>query len=154
MIRYLIVGIIALGAGVVLGGYLFSDTQPRSLLNIKECGTQCLNQEEILGLVGSVGIQKFSGSLPFVTKETDKTLAIKHPFPKSDIHYVIIPKKDIKAAEDVVEEDTPYIIDAYAVMVGLIKEQNLRDYKIITNGPGFQTVGYLHFHLVSELPPQ
>lgn len=152
MIRHLILGGIILGAGIVLGAYLFSDTQPRSILNIEECGAYCLSNEEVLGLAASVGIQKFSGTLPFIEKETDKTLVIKHPFPKSDIHYVIIPKKDIKAVEDVSDEDTPYIIDAYYLMASLIKEQNLRDYKIITNGPGFQTVGYLHFHLVSELP--
>lgn len=152
MIRYVITSVSAVGVGVLLGAYLFSDTQPRSVLNTRECGSHCLSHEEILGLATSVGIQKFSGALPFVQKETDKTLVIKHPFPKSDIHYVIIPKKDIKAVEGVSDEDAPSIIDAYAVMSSLIKEQNLRDYKIITNGPGFQTVGYLHFHLVSELP--
>jgi len=102
--------------------------------------------------LGSVLMQKFSGLLPLVEKETDKTLAIKHPFPRSDIHYVIIPKKDIKSVEEVSAEDIDYIIDAYATMGVLIKEQNLKDYKIVVNGPGFQTVGYLHFHLMSELP--
>ena len=152
MLRYFALGIIALAGGILIGAYLFSDTQPRSFLNIKDCQTSCLNQQEILGLLGSVGVQKFSGSIPFVVKETDNTIAISHPFPRSDIHYVIIPKKDIKFVEDITEEDADYITDAYAVMAALIREQNLKDYKIITNGPGFQTVEYLHFQLVSELP--
>ena len=152
MLRYFTLGIITLTGGILIGAYLFSDTQPRSLLNIKECKTNCLSQQEILGLLGSVGVQKFSGSVPFVVKETEETLVISHPFPRSDIHYVIIPKKDIKFVEDISEEDAEYITDAYAVMGVLIREQNLKDYKVITNGPGFQTVEYLHFQLVAELP--
>jgi len=152
MLRYIFIGIVFVLTGVILGGYLFSDTKPRAFLRVQECGLSCLNQEEALGLLGSIGVQKLSGIIPSVQKETDKTIVIKHPFPQAPIHYVIIPKKDIKATEDISEEDTPYIIDAYAVMSALIREQNLRDYKIVINGPGFQTVGYLHFHLVSELP--
>ncbi|MBI2098431.1 MAG: HIT domain-containing protein [Candidatus Wildermuthbacteria bacterium] len=152
MFRYISLAIVFILAGVIVGGYLFSDTKPRSFLSVRECGLSCLNQEELLGLLGSVGIQRLPGIIPSVQKETDKTIVIKHPFPQAPIHYVIIPKKDIKATEDISEEDTPYIIDAYAVMSALIREQNLRDYKIVINGPGFQTVRYLHFHLVSELP--
>ena len=152
MLRYVLIGTVFLAGGVLLGGYLFSDTQPRSILRAPECQERCFNQEEILGLLGSVGIQRLSDAMPLVQKETDKTIAIRHPFPQADIHYVIIPKKDIRAVEDISEEDTAYLIDAYALMTELIKEQNLRNYKVVVNGPGFQTVGYLHFHLVSELP--
>lgn len=143
---------IALAGGILIGAYLFSDTQPRSFLNITECKANCLSRQEALGLLGSVGVQKFSEAFPLVVKETDSTLAIQHPFARADIHYVIIPKKDIKFVEDITEEDAAYIKDAYAVMAALITEQNLKDYKVITNGPGFQTVEYLHFQLVSELP--
>ena len=144
--------IFALLLGIVVGGYLFSDAQPRSFLTFHECQDTCLEQQELLGLLGSVGIQKFPDLIPFVLKETEKTVVIKHPFPQSDLHYVIIPKKDIRDAQDISSEDASYITDAYAVMSAIIREKNLRDYKIITNGPGYQTVGYLHFQLVSLLP--
>ena len=152
MIRTSLLGDIVFTAGITIGGYLFSDTQPRPFLTIANCATECLQANEILGLLASVGIQKLADPLPFVLKETDKTLAIEHPFPRADIHYVIIPKEDIKDAEDLSDQDAPYIMDAYAVMATLIREHGLRDYKIILNGPGFQTVRYLHFHLVAELP--
>ncbi|HCM36941.1 MAG TPA: hypothetical protein DIS53_03390 [Candidatus Wildermuthbacteria bacterium] len=152
MLRYILVGIVFLVGGILLGGYLFSDTKPRSILRAPECQERCFNQEEILGLLSSVGIQRLSGIIPFVQKETDKTIAVRHPFPQADIHFVIIPKKDIRAVEDISEEDAAYLVDAYALMAELIEEQNLRNYKVVVNGPGFQTVGYLHFHLVSELP--
>jgi histidine triad (HIT) family protein len=152
MLQRIFATVMIFAGGILLGGYLFSDTQPRAILEIPDCKQNCFSQEQLLGLLGSIGVQKFPDFLPFVTKETEKTLAMKHPFPKSAIHYVIIPKKDIKSVEDLTAEDSQYIVDAYAVMASLIKAQNLRDYKVVINGPGFQTVGYLHFQLVSELP--
>jgi diadenosine tetraphosphate (Ap4A) HIT family hydrolase len=38
----------------------------------------------------------------------------------------------------------------FAVMGEIIREKNLTDYQIMTNGPGYQTVSYLHFHLVAR----
>jgi hypothetical protein len=152
MIRSILIGTLTLIGGILIGAYLFSDTQPRSFLEVPSCAENCLSEEQILGLLGSVGVQKFPDLIPFVVMETDKTIAMKHPLPRSEIHYVIIPKKDIKAVEDITPEDNEYIIDSYALMASLIREQNLTDYKVVINGPGFQTVQYLHFQLVSELP--
>jgi len=61
-------------AGIVVGGYLFRDVQPRSFLKIDACNESCLNSNELLGLIGSVGIQNLPDSMPFVVKETDKTV--------------------------------------------------------------------------------
>jgi histidine triad (HIT) family protein len=152
MIRAVFFGIFTLMLGVVIGAYLFSDTQPRSFLDVASCQENCLSEEQILGLLGSVGVQKLPTLIPFVIMETEKIIAMKHPIAQSDIHYVIVPKKDIKTIEDITPEDAEYITDAYAVMAQLIREQNLTDYKVIINGPGFQSVQYLHFQLVAELP--
>ncbi|MEK7510078.1 MAG: HIT domain-containing protein [Patescibacteria group bacterium] len=135
--------------GILLGGYLFSDTRTRSFLAFHECKNTCLEPQELTGLAASVGIQRFSNLIPFVVKETEKTIAIRHPFPRADVHFVIIPKKDIPNAGEISDEDGEYLLDAYAVMSSLIKEKNLKKYKIVTNGPRYQTIGYLHFHLVS-----
>jgi histidine triad (HIT) family protein len=137
-------------AGIIAGGYLFRDVQPRSLLKIDDCDNNCLNPNELLGLIGSVGIQNLQGSIPFVIKETDKTIVIDSPIHQAPIHYVIIPKKDIKDAGDISESDKEYLIDAYAVIGEIIREENLRQYKIYTNGPYYQTVTYLHFHLLAD----
>jgi histidine triad (HIT) family protein len=151
MKRTIILTVLAFFTGIAFGAYLFSDTQPRSPLRIAECEENCFSEEKLLGLLGSVGVQKLPNLIPFVVKETDRTVAMKHPFPQSDIHYVIIPKKDIKTIEDITSEDAEYITDAHALMAQLIREQNLTNYKVIINGPRFQTVEYLHFHLVAEL---
>jgi diadenosine tetraphosphate (Ap4A) HIT family hydrolase len=82
--------------------------------------------------------------------ETDRTLAMQVRSAKPGLHYVIIPKKDIKNIGEIAAEDAPYLIDIFAVMQQLIKDRALSNYRVITNGPGFQDVTYLHFHLVAR----
>ena len=140
---------LCLAVGLVSGGMLFSRSQPRSLLVIHHCH-QCLDVKEIAGLLASVGIQKFPGLLPGVVMETDHTLAMQLPSIKRGMHYVLIPKKDIKNIGDIAAEDAPYLIDLFAVAQHIITAKNLTQYEIITNGPSYQDVTYLHFHLLSK----
>ncbi len=152
-IRWVIGALVILGLGILIGGYLFADTQPRSLIALTNCGSDCLTSKDLLGLLSSIGIQKFEGGIPGVVYETDKTIVISHPEPTTPVHYVIIPKKDIKNAAGFTKEDMPYLEDAFAVMAKLIKDNHLVQYKITTNGPGLQSVTYLHFHLTSNDQP-
>jgi len=133
--------------GVITGGYLFSQSQPRSALSINQC-KDCLSAADLAGLLASAGIQKLPGLIPFVVFETDKTIAIKSPLPETQIDYVIFPKKDIKNIGEITMEDAPYLIDAYLVARHIIEKENLVNYEILTNGPGLQTLTYLHFHVI------
>lgn len=135
-------------AGIIVGGYIFSDTQARSFLAVGHCDGTCLKTSDVLGLIGSVGIQK--DLVPNVVLETDKTVVIRHPFPESNTHLVIIPKRDIKNVGALSALDEPYLVDAYGVMQNLIQKYHLRKYKVYTYGPGLQEVTYLHFHLTSN----
>ncbi|MFA6042689.1 MAG: HIT domain-containing protein [Patescibacteria group bacterium] len=137
-------------AGVVLGAYLFRDTQPRSFLAIDQCQSNCLSRKELLGLLGSVGVQKAGWTIPNVVLETPLNVAITHPLPTAPIHYVIIPKKDIRNIGELSPEDQTYVMDAYAVAQQLIEQDKLEKYKFSTLGPGWQDVAYLHFHLTAE----
>jgi hypothetical protein len=145
--KIVFLALIFMCVGILIGGYLFSQSQPRSLLSINHC-QNCLAPEDLLGLIASVGIQKAHSLMPFVVFETDKTIAIKLPFPHERIHYVIVPKKDIKNIGEISEADTQYLTDAFFVARRIIEQQKLSSYQIYTNGPGEQTVTYLHFHLV------
>ncbi len=87
--------LLSLGIGIMMGAYLFSQSQPRSILSINHC-QNCLSGADLFGLIASVGIQKFPGLIPSVAFETDKTVVIKLPSSAPQMHYVIIPKKDIK----------------------------------------------------------
>jgi len=93
---------------------------------------------------------RFADSLPFVIAETDKSVVIKHPFPYARIHYTIVPKKDIKDIGTVSDADWTYVRDAMEVAQVIIDRARLRAYRIMTNGPGLQSVTYLHFHLISN----
>jgi diadenosine tetraphosphate (Ap4A) HIT family hydrolase len=133
--------------GVVLGGYLFSDSQPRSFLAVTKCDS-CYEPSDLAGLLASVGIQK-AAAAPIAVKETDRCLAIEHPFRKAKYHFIVFPKKDIKDIADVATDDQQYVLDCLAVIRALVVENGLRTYRVETNGPGRQHVTYLHIHLVS-----
>ncbi len=136
-------------AGVGLGGFLFSDSQPRSFLTLSKCNP-CYRASELAGLLASAGIQKAPGALPLVVKETNRCLAIDYPFPKSRYHFIVFPKKDIRNIADVSVADQEYVFDCLEVIRALVRENGLSNYRVITNGPGLQDIGYLHFHLISN----
>ena len=142
--------LLSLLLGVVLGGFLFSHTQPRSFLALHRCQNTCLQPNELIGLLTSVGIQNFSSFIPSVVAETEKTIVVEHPAPEARIHYLVFPKRDIKNIADVSEADEEYVADAIRVMGEIIRERNLVRYRVVTNGPGYQAVTYLHFHLIAQ----
>jgi histidine triad (HIT) family protein len=142
--------LVSLFVGVVIGGYLFSDTQPRSFLALHKCRDTCLQPKELIGLLASVGIQKFPALVPSVIAETERTIVVKHPAPEARVHYLIFPKRDIKNIADVSESDGEYVVDAFRVVREVVKERGLVRYRVVTNGPGYQGVAYLHFHLIAQ----
>ena len=148
--RTVVLMLLALLIGIAIGGYLFSHTQTRSFLALNKCEGTCYQANELVGLLTSVGVQRFTALLPSVVKETDKTIAIEHPAPEARIHYLVIPKKDIKNIGELSEADRESLIDAFRVVADLIKENDLVNYRVTTNGPGFQGATYLHFHLTSR----
>jgi histidine triad (HIT) family protein len=149
-LKLVVLMLAALVIGVMLGGYLFADTRPRSFLALNKCEGTCFQANELLGLLTSVGIQRFPALVPSVVKETDKTIVIEHPSPQARIHYLVIPKKDIKNIGELSDADSEYLIDALKVAREIINEKNLRDYRLTTNGPGYQGLTYLHFHLTAN----
>ncbi len=140
---------LALLGGVGLGGYLFSDSQPRSFLALSNC-VSCYRPNDLAGLLASAGIQKAAGAIPLVAKETDRCVAIEHPFHTAKFHFVVFPKKDIKDIAHISVDDQQYVLDCLAVVRALVVENDLRTYRLQTNGPGLQDVTYLHFHLISS----
>lgn len=136
-------------AGLLVGGLLFSDSKPRSLLSIFECGN-CLASNDVAGLFASVVVQKMPRLIPGVILETDKTIVFKHPRPRYRIHYMFVPKKDIKNIGELTDEDSEYIIDLFSTIVATVNKLGTKNYKVWTNGPEKQDVTYLHFHLGVE----
>jgi len=136
-------------AGLIAGGFLFSDTQQRAPIRLDRC-RKCSSSAELAGLLASVGIQRFPSSLPGVVLQTERTVVIKHPRPTARMHYVLIPRKDIRNIGQISAGDDPYLVDVFACVAKIVQQQRLTRYRVITNGPGYQSVSYLHFHLISD----
>jgi len=143
-----VVSLLCLLVGLISGGIVCSRSQPRSVLALHHC-QQGLDVRDLAGLLASVGIQQFPGLMPAVVYETDRTLALQVPSATWRVHYVILPKKDMKNIGDMAAEDMPYLIDIFAVAQHMIATHALANYQILTNGPGFQDVTYLHFHVLA-----
>jgi hypothetical protein len=137
-------------AGIVLGGYLFADTQPRSLLALGQCQHRCLRPSELAGLIASAGIQRADVFVPGKVRETDRCVAIRHPTDDARLHFVVFPKRDIRNLTTLGPDDVPYLLDCLAVMRSIVEEQHMNRYRIYTNGPDLQEITYLHLHLVNE----
>ncbi|HLC44743.1 MAG TPA: HIT domain-containing protein [Patescibacteria group bacterium] len=138
-----------IGIGFVAGAYLFSQTQPRTFVTLHDCKPVCLSTSELLGLLTSVGIQRLPHPESAIIMETDKTVVVQHPYSEAPIHYLVLPKKDIRNIVEASLEDQSYIMDAFAVIKKIVDERKLAYYQVITNGPGLQQVDYLHFHLMA-----
>jgi histidine triad (HIT) family protein len=111
------------------------------------------NLTDVLGLIGSIGIRDLAGHLegiPSVVAETDRTFALWVPDPRFPVHYVLVPKKDIRDAGQISAEDQPYLTDIFLMARHLAERDSLTSYRLYTNAGGLQTVGYLHFHLVGR----
>ena len=129
--------------------FYFQDSKPRSFLNIIACA-ECLAPNDVAGLLVSVAAQKTPKLIPGIIFETDKTIVFKRPRPRYRIHYIFLPKKNIKNIGELTGEDNESIIDLLSTIVTVINKLETKKYRLWTNGPGKQDVPYLHFHLVAE----
>ena len=137
--------------GLLIGGWTMRDIRPRSVFAADNCTDGgCFRVNELTELAAAIGIQRVPNILPYVVFQTDKTIVFSNPLPEAKYHYIIVPKRDIKSSQELGPDDQIYLIDAYAAMNRLIREKGLKTYLIKTNGPGYQDVGYLHFHLIGE----
>jgi len=134
--------------GVTVGGWGVRDVQPRSFLGFDH-GRNPASLAELAGLVGSAVVQHAPGLLPAVMT-TSRSVVVRYPIPgASRVHLVVIPRRDIYDPGTLAQGDEACLEDAFAVLGELARREHLTRYKIIANGPGEQSVRYLHFHLVS-----
>jgi hypothetical protein len=136
--------------GVVLGGYLFSKTEPRSFLAFRSGHYRFYNKQEIAGLVTSAAILRAPFLIPDVVLESDTCLAIRYPNARERIHFVLFPKHDTKNITTLTPADSPYLLGCSALARELVLREKLKAYRFYTNGPQYQEIAYLHFHLIAE----
>jgi hypothetical protein len=150
MRRTIVISAASALAGLLVGGYLFAGTRRRRSMSLRKWLGGGMNRREVLGLLGAVGMTKVPGLIPWVVLETELTLVVKHPLAEDRVHYVAIPKKDIKNLADLADEDVKYLSDIFAVLQELVRRDRLTNYQVLANGPERQDVAYLHFHLIAR----
>ena len=138
--------------GILLGAALIHRPIPNAPVELPPVRAPW-NPKDVLGLLGSLGIRAMAGhleSIPGVVLETDRTFAIAIPARWNRVHYVLVPKKDIRDIRDISAEDQAYLTDAFLVARRLAEKEGLKSYRLYTNDRTLQTVAYLHFHLVGK----
>ncbi|NOH01218.1 MAG: HIT domain-containing protein [Chloroflexi bacterium] len=82
-------------------------------------------------------------------RETSNLIAFQHPSPGYKFHVLIVPKRQVQTLMDLDPQDTAFLTDLYATVQSLVKEFDLKAYRLIVNGGEYQDFPHLHFHLIS-----
>ena len=87
-----------------------------------------------------------------IVYEDDDILAFEDIAPKTPVHILIIPKKEIKTLNDITEEDANLIGRLTIVAKKIAKDKNIdqEGYRLVMNcnDYGGQTVYHIHLHLI------
>ncbi len=85
--------------------------------------------------------------------ENDKVIAFKDINPAAPIHFLIIPKKNIKTINDIQENDKILIGELFIAAKKIAKDYNIdkNGYRLIfnCNDDAGQTVFHIHMHLLA-----
>ncbi len=137
-------------AGVVVGGFLFSKSLPRSFLAVAECGGRCLESRDLLGLIASAGLLHAPGLIPRKAAESKRCVGVHHWAPEGRYHVVFFPKRDARHMLELQEEDLPYLHDCLELARREIESTGLQNYRIVSNGPALQHLTYFHIHVIAR----
>ena len=93
--------------------------------------------------------------------ENDKILAFRDISPQAPVHFLVIPKKEIRTLNDINEEDKSLIGELFIVAKEIAKKEGIAEngYRTIfnCNEHGGQTVYHIHLHVLGgrqlEWPP-
>ena len=93
--------------------------------------------------------------------ENDKILAFRDISPQAPVHFLVIPKKEIRTINDINEEDKSLIGELFIIAKEIAKKEGISEkgYRTIfnCNEHGGQTVYHIHLHVLGgrqlEWPP-
>lgn len=94
-----------------------------------------------------------AGTLPATRLHDDElVLAFRDIAPKAPTHVLVIPRRHIPSALDLVEADGPLLGRMFAVAAELARSEGIADdgYRLVSNvgSWGGQSVDHLHLHLM------
>lgn len=84
--------------------------------------------------------------------DDDLMIAIRDSAPRAPTHILLIPRRHIPSAADLVETDSPLLGRMFAVAATLARSEGIADagYRLVSNVGqwGGQSVDHLHVHLM------
>lgn len=88
-----------------------------------------------------------------IVYEQENLIVIKDINPEAKIHLLIIPKKEIKTIDDLLDEDRELIADMIFVAQKIARDLKIEDwYKLLFNvWEKYQEIKHIHMHLLSDL---
>lgn len=146
--------LLLVGLGYAGGAVSFVDTQARPLPDIHKCAPtdECLTDPEVLGLMTSVWLHLAPGSTPNIVARSKECVAIRSPKPAAYVDLVFFPTHDIRNLLEMAPGDEKYALGCIDLMRQVAGERGMRNWRIVSNGPGKQEIAYLHFHLIQDDP--
>lgn len=85
--------------------------------------------------------------------EDEKVYAFLDIEPQAPFHAIVVPKKHIKSAAEINEENSGEIASVFAAISKIAEKENLENgFRVVNNcgADGGQTVGHIHFHLLAR----
>lgn len=84
--------------------------------------------------------------------EDDKSIIIEDISPQAPIHYLAIPKKEIKSISDLSESDRGIVDHLMLTIKHEMSNQGIDDYRLVINNgsEAGQTVFHLHIHILAN----
>ena len=84
--------------------------------------------------------------------EDDKSIIIEDISPQAPVHYLAIPKKEIKGISDLSESDQGIVDHLMIVIKNEMSNQGINDYRLVINNgsEAGQTVFHLHIHILAN----
>ena len=84
--------------------------------------------------------------------EDDKSIIIEDISPQAPVHYLAIPKKEIKGISDLSESDIGIVDHLMIVIKNEMSNQGINDYRLVINNgsEAGQTVFHLHIHILAN----
>tara|TARA_Y100000389_G_scaffold201219_1_gene243355 strand:- start:2388 stop:2729 length:342 start_codon:yes stop_codon:yes gene_type:complete len=84
--------------------------------------------------------------------EDDLSIIIEDISPQAPIHFLAIPKKEIKGISDMTEADTDIIGHLMLIIKKQMADKDIKDYRLVVNNgsEAGQTVFHLHIHVLAN----
>ena len=84
--------------------------------------------------------------------EDDKSIIIEDISPQAPVHFLAIPKKEIKGISDLSESDQGIVDHLMIVIKNEMSNQGINDYRLVINNgsEAGQTVFHLHIHILAN----